>query len=411
LSNQTEDGEAETEVGSPEAEWRGEWELVGGAALDLDPSVTETDVGEADGSPGEEVGETGQGQEPVEDGQTLWCQGDVGKETENQGEDEGRVWATVLVNLGEDLWAHTLLAKSLKGSGGSVCAGVGDRDDGEGDDGVEDGREGLDVGEVEGQDEWRVLGVCAGSSREGLVIGWDNGTEDEEGDDVEEGDTPEDLLGSLWDGLSWVIRLGGGETDQLSSSESEGCSNEDGAETLEAVLEGSWVVPVLESEVATVIGWDTTAVDDDTKDDETNDSDNLDRAENELNLSVTLDTENVDNGDQDEEDGDPDGVVDASVGPVINGDTGGDEFERQDNKPVDSVVPTHSKTPGRIDEADRVVVERAVDRVAGEGCLLAGYSHICPSVPLTLSHAHWTCEANWAEGKQKLTEWRVHRGR
>ena len=54
------------------------------------------------------------------------------------------------------------------------------------------------------ENEWRVASVATGSLGKVLVIGWDDKTEDEERDHVEERDTPEDLLGGSWNGLSWV---------------------------------------------------------------------------------------------------------------------------------------------------------------------------------------------------------------
>lgn len=279
----------------------------------------------------------------------------------------------MFVNLGKDRWGHALAGESLNSSGGSVGAGVCDRDDGDRDDGVEDGWKSLDVGKFESQDEWRVSGIGTGSSREILLIRSDDGAENEKGDDVEEGDTPEDLLGSLGNGLSWVVRLSSGKTDKLSSSESERCGDEDGTESLKTVLECSWLSPERESKVTTVVGWDTAAVDDYTEDDETNNSANLDKTKNELDFSVTLDTKKVDGDDQNQKYGDPDSVANTwgsgvvRISPELQCDTSGNKFERKDNQPVERVVPSHGKTPSWIDEANRVVVKRTVDRVAKGG--------------------------------------------
>lgn len=329
-------------------------------------------MGKADGSPGEEVGETGKGQEPVEDVITLWCQVDIGQKTEGKGGNQSNVWATLLVDLSSPGWTHSLLAESLNGTGRSVRAGVGDGDDGEGDDGVKDGWENFDTGILEGQDEWRVLGIGTGGVGKVGIIRWDNETEDSKGDNVEEGDTPEDLLGSLWNGLSWVGGLSGGKTDQLGSSEGERGGDEDGAETVETVLEGSTVrtvsvvvsLPVFTTNVTSVVGWDTTAVDDDTSNDETNDSKDLHDTENELDLTVTLDTKEVDGNDQNKEDGNPDSDINLLIWiPELDCDTGGGQFEWENNQPVKGVVPTHGKSPSWVNKADRVVIERSVNRV------------------------------------------------
>ena len=68
-------------------------------------------------------------------------------------------------------------------------------------------------------------------------------------------------------------------------------------------------------------------------------------------FSVTSNTEELD-GDQDcEEDGDPNTDVDVGT-PEINGEAGGDEFERKDNEPGDGVVPSNSKSPAHVRTGD-----------------------------------------------------------
>lgn len=193
----------------------------------------------------------------------------------------------------------------MDGTGGTVSARVCDRDDGDGDDGVEDGGEDLDTSELERTHEWRVTSVSTGSAGQVWVVRWNNQSEEEERDNIEQANTPEHLLGSLGDSLSWVVRFGSGKTNQLSSSESESSSDEDGAETLEAVAERARVVPVVSSNIASLVGRYATTVDDNSQDDETDDSNNLDRTENEFDFTVTLGSEHVDNDNHSQEDSDP----------------------------------------------------------------------------------------------------------
>lgn len=47
----------------------------------------------------------------------------------------------------------------------------------------------------------------------------------------------------------------------------------------------------------------------------------------------------------------------------MHSETGDKQFKRQDNGPLEDVVPAHGKTPGRIDEASRVGIETTRDRV------------------------------------------------
>ena len=211
---------------------------------------------------------------------------------------------------------------------------------------------------MERQNEGRVSGVTTGGLGEVLVVGGDDEAEEEERDHVEEGDTPEHLLGGLGDRLSWVGGFCCGETHQLSSTEGKGGSDEHGAETLEAVAECTWLVPVVGADVASVVSGNSTAVDDNTEEDETDNCSHLDQAKNELDLTIAADTEDVDNNDAEQEDCDPDTDVDGRsasvvwVGPEGDCDTGGGELEWQDDQPVHGIVPAHGKAPCRVNEPD-----------------------------------------------------------
>lgn len=97
----------------------------------------------------------------------------------------------------------------------------------------------LDVGKSAGADHWGVLGVGTGCALESWIIRWDDEAEDEEGDDVENGDTPEHLLGGLWQRLSRVIGLSSGKTNQLGTSKGESGGDEHGTPSLESVAESA----------------------------------------------------------------------------------------------------------------------------------------------------------------------------
>ena len=70
-------------------------------------------------------------------------------------------------------------------------------------------------------------------------------------DDIEEGDAPEDLLDGGWQGLARIGGLGGGKANKLSAAKSESCSDKDGAETFEAMVECAGMVPVFTTNIAT----------------------------------------------------------------------------------------------------------------------------------------------------------------
>jgi hypothetical protein len=93
------------------------------------------------------------------------------------------------------------------------------------------------------------------------VVVRDQQADEGQGDDVEEGDAPKDLLDGGGEGLARVLRLGRGEPDKFGAGEGEGRGDEDGAYAFETVVEGAGVVPKATTDVA-VIG-EAANVDDD----------------------------------------------------------------------------------------------------------------------------------------------------
>lgn len=176
---------------------------------------------EADAAPGEKIRQPGDGEQPGEDSASVLSFVDVSQAAKEEGDDEDDVGTAFGVDTCAYRGTHATCTESLDGSCGGEGAGVGDGEDREGDDRVEDRGEGLDAGKLERQDEWRVAGVSAGGLGEVVVVRGDDEAEEEERDHVEEGDTPEDLLGGLGDRLAWVGGFCGSETDKFSSSEGE----------------------------------------------------------------------------------------------------------------------------------------------------------------------------------------------
>ncbi|CAG9989383.1 unnamed protein product [Clonostachys byssicola] len=279
------DGEEDTDVASNNTVGALEGNELGRDALDLEGSA-HANMGQADGSPDQQVGETSESQEPAEDITALAGLANEGQETECELDENAPEGTTLGVDVGEEPGGHTALGHGLHGAGRSEGAGVGDTEDGDGDDGVEDGGEDLDASVLDGKDEGGGLGVgTAGAQQTGVVRGEDE-AEDEEVDDVEQGNSEEDLLASLGDGLAGSGRLSSGETNHLSTTEGEGGNDEDGAESSEAVAESARLDPVLAADVALVAG--AAAVDDDTEDHEANAGEDLDEGEDELYFTVAL---------------------------------------------------------------------------------------------------------------------------
>lgn len=217
------------------------------------PGLAESNVGKADGAPSEESGQAGNGKKPVEDNGTGGIQADIGDEAEQDEEDDGGQGAARLVDVGEELGSIALLSQSGQGSGSTIHTRDTDGQDGGENDEVHEGVKTLQASVLADKHKGRRLGVRVGGRREQSgIIAADQKADEEETKDIKGGDTPEDLLDSTGHVLGGVGRLGSGKTDQLSTGEGEGSGDEDGAETLEAILERARVVPVAGTPVLVV---------------------------------------------------------------------------------------------------------------------------------------------------------------
>lgn len=280
LGNKTQAGKEHTDPTANDTEGSSECKFFDIMTVVL-PCRAETDVGVADTSPDEQGTNTGQGKEPVEDNTTS-AGGlvDESKETKGDLQEDTPKGAAGLVDVGKEIGSHAARSESLNSTSGAESSGVGDTDDGEGDDSIHDRGQTTDTGILDGDDEGGSLGVGTGGTEQVVGIAGDDQADDEGGQEVEDHDTPEDLLGGLGEGLGGVGGFGSSETSKLRSTESKSCGREDGAEALEGG-EGTGVVPVVSSDVSTLGG--TTAVDHDSEDDETDDGNDLDETENEFN--------------------------------------------------------------------------------------------------------------------------------
>lgn len=80
------------------------------------PALAEADVREADGAPGEDGGEAGDGQHPVECVGLFAGGGEEGEEAQDGGDDDGEEGATFAVDVGEESWGLTLFGQGGEGS-------------------------------------------------------------------------------------------------------------------------------------------------------------------------------------------------------------------------------------------------------------------------------------------------------
>ncbi len=242
--------------------------------------------------------------------------------------------------------------------------------------GIDNAGKGLDACVFYGQDEGRSTCIAAAVEQARVVVG-NNETNHEDGENVEEENTPEDTLDGLGNVLAGVLDLTDSDTDDLSSSKGKGRLDEnvpegeetakstadtasrlasDGVGSPEELSHRSGVFPVAEAKAVTART--SAKVDDERGNDENNDGDNLDEAEPELGLTVVLDAEEVDTDDEDKEDRDPCGRVDGGVGvPVLNQNGRGGNLGWDGNTVRVPVSPTKSETKTWVEEASGVVSE------------------------------------------------------
>lgn len=123
--------------------------------------------------------------------------------------------------------------------------------------------------------------TSADSVLQWLGVEWQEHTEEEDEDDIEEEDTVEGELDGTWNNTSWVGSLSNGDTDQLGTQirEDGGChGTPSGKETTSSALhevwvESTWVFPVLETSSGQ---WSTTRNQDQAQQDEAENDDDLD---------------------------------------------------------------------------------------------------------------------------------------
>jgi hypothetical protein len=151
----------------------------------VSPRLAETDVGQADGSPGEEGSKTRQGDEPVEDDDTGGSQVHVRKSTPAEDEDDGPKRTTGAINVGEELGGIALLTERNESTRTTVDTGHTNGYDGNENDDVHEAVETNESSILGGNDEGR--GVGATAVEKTRVIRSDEQTNKGETENVEAG--------------------------------------------------------------------------------------------------------------------------------------------------------------------------------------------------------------------------------
>jgi hypothetical protein len=321
LSNEDDKDDEKSEPRSCNTSSSLEWDLVNGMAV-VSPRLAETDVGQADGAPGEEGGKTGKSDQPVENSHTSRGHPHVSETTPQKDECDGVEGTTRAVDVVEDLGSITLVGKRSEGTRSTVYTRHTNGNNGDKNDNIHEAVKTNETGVLGSNDERRSVGSITSSTEQTLVVVPDQKTDKGKTEDVEESDTPEDLTNSTGKRLERVLCLSSGKTDQFGSGEGKGGSDEDGAESLEAVVEGTWIVP---GTGTPVLGVDTiarasTANKNQSDNHEDDGRGELEARRPEFFFSVSKRSEDVDQNDEYPEDGHKYGWIGAfGAIPIRNG--------------------------------------------------------------------------------------------
>lgn len=317
--------------------------------------LVEADECNADTAPGEQVGGGDKTGEPVEDLSRAGSDGQVGKDRDSAGDADAVNWDTTLCALEEELRSLASLGKSIEITGTGVEESVTGRSGRGQDDSVDDVWKNLDSGAVDGNNPWR-SGSVRFTVEEIVVIVWNENTDSEGTENVEEEDTPEDTTNGLGDVLAWVLGLTSSDGDHLDTTVREGSLDKGGEKTKESTpitscnvgLHGTWVLPVTETNAIT--GWATTKIEDECKEDETDNCDQLDTGEDEFCFTIDGDSEDVQGHDENDDQGNPDCIV-HGIWPVLNEQYGSGNFDTEGDGAVVPLIPADSETKSIIDVA------------------------------------------------------------
>lgn len=137
-----------------------EWQFVQSMSL-YHPAAAEADMGKTDTAPDEEVGKTGERQEPGEEVRASGGFVDKREKAKDELDNDTPKRATSAVNVHEEFGAHTPRCERLHGTGRAEGTGICDTEDRYGDDGVEDGGKTADTGQLDCKHEGGSFGVCA----------------------------------------------------------------------------------------------------------------------------------------------------------------------------------------------------------------------------------------------------------
>lgn len=215
LGEDDENIEEETIVRAPGLERALVWQIRARDVLNAE-SAEEGNVGGVDAGPCNEASNTGDVDEPVEDGRAAIGQVQEAQQTHGRSDENGVVGNTAFSGLHEESRRVAVLSETDEDTRATVDVAVTGGDDDEEKHCVDEAREDLDTCKIGSDDEGRSSSV--GASGEEVLVGVGNEkTDEEDGQDEEKDDTEEGLLDGAGNGLARVLGLSSRKTNKLSS--------------------------------------------------------------------------------------------------------------------------------------------------------------------------------------------------
>lgn len=307
LSDQDENDKNETEPRTVDAKDSAERQFLESVAV-ICPSLTESDMCETDAAPRKQCSETRQSEKPVKDNSTSSSFAHVGNGAKHDNGNGGDERTARTINVCETFGCVALFGESGQSTRASINSRETDGDDGEENDDVDESAKGGDSCVFGDDYEGRGGNINQTGAEKSVVVVFHEKTDEEETEDVEEGDTPKDLLDGAGESLLGVCRLCCCETDQFSTGKGESGRHENGAHASESICKGTRVVPGASSPVFAefAIAGTATAGEDDTHDHENDDGGELQQRHPEFLFRITQHTEDGDDDDGYPENRNPD---------------------------------------------------------------------------------------------------------
>lgn len=219
LEDGDQDAEAQGEVGAVQAKGRGVGQLRRIDALGS-AGFHKVDVRDQDGDPGEDAEDGDEVDEVAEDFAGVVAdveEGDAGDEGRESERVDGHAAA---IGPGEDGVGVSFLGQAVEGTGGDVEIAIGGGKDEDEDAGVDDSGQVLDLAFDDGDDKRGCRRPClcvfSREDESGAVVG-DQGSDEEDRQDVEDQDPPERQLDRSGDDFPRILGLADGDSDQFGS--------------------------------------------------------------------------------------------------------------------------------------------------------------------------------------------------